>query len=83
MVAPSMRSQELDVVYSLLRAAAAQKQPVTAVYDGLPRAVMPTLAGEEHARRVASILLSVWRREGKRPPDVAGGCGRLALYRRG
>ena len=41
-----MRSQELDVVYSLLRAAAAQKQPVTAVYDGLPRLLCPHLLGK-------------------------------------
>lgn len=33
------------MVYSLLRAAAAQKQPVTAVYDGLPRLLCHTCWG--------------------------------------
>ena len=34
------------MVYSLLRAAAAQKQPVTAVYDGLLRLLCPHLLGK-------------------------------------
>jgi len=46
MAVPSMRTQSWDVVYSLLRSAAAQKQPVAALYDGLPRWLCPHLLGK-------------------------------------
>jgi hypothetical protein len=46
MAAPSMKPQTLEFVYSLLRTAAAQKQPVAAVYEGRPRLLCPHLLGK-------------------------------------
>jgi hypothetical protein len=73
-----MGSQELDVVYSLLRAAAAQKQPVT----GCRGCYAHTCWGRTSEVSCEHSAIRVEER-GKASPDVAGGCGRLALYRRG
>ena len=39
------RAQALNEVYALLRTAAAHKQPVSAMYDGLPRLLCPHVLG--------------------------------------
>ena len=45
MTPESTNAQPLDEIYELLRAAVARKQPVAAVYDGLPRLLCPHLLG--------------------------------------
>ena len=50
------------MVYSLLRAAAAQKQPVTAVYDGLPRLFCPHLLGKNKRGELRAFCIRVEER---------------------
>jgi hypothetical protein len=45
MPARPMDSQALEDVYSLLRVAATKRQPVAAIYEGLPRLCCPHLLG--------------------------------------
>ena len=41
----SAKSQSSDEIYALMRVAAARKQPIAAIYDGLPRLLCPHLLG--------------------------------------
>jgi hypothetical protein len=44
------RNQAMQEIYSLLRVAAARRQPVAAVYDGLPRLLCPHVLGRKAGR---------------------------------
>ena len=46
MSAPATASPALEDVYSLLRLAATKRQPVAAIYEGLPRLFCPHLLGK-------------------------------------
>lgn len=46
----SARRQTLDEIYALLRVAAARKQPVAAIYDGLSRLLCPHVLGRKAGR---------------------------------
>ena len=50
MTPQSAGGQGLGEVYGLLRLAAARKQPVTAIYDGLPRLLCPHVLGRKSGR---------------------------------
>jgi hypothetical protein len=77
------RAQSLDEIYVLLLTAAARKQPVTAMYDGLPRLLCQHVLGREPGRSSSRVLLSVWRQQWQRLADWAGGNEWLALRRSG
>ena len=51
------RTQTLDEIYDLLRAAAARKQPVAAIYDGLPRLLCPHVLGRN--RKVVCVRSAI------------------------
>ena len=72
MPAPLMRTQTLSVVYPLLRTAAAQKQPVAAVYDGRPRLFCPHLLGKNKKVSCERSAIRVEERV-----EVAYGRGRM------
>ena len=44
------KAQAVSEIYELLRLAAARKQPVSAVYDGLPRLLCPHVLGRKSGR---------------------------------
>jgi hypothetical protein len=44
------KGQAVSEVYDLLRLAAASRQPVAAVYDGLPRLLGPHVLGRKSGR---------------------------------
>ena len=45
-----IKGQAVSEVYDLLRLAAARRQPVAAVYDGLPRLLCPYVLGRKSGR---------------------------------
>ena len=47
----SSRMQSVDEIYGLLRAAGTSKQPVSAMYEGLPRLFCPHLLGKSKQGR--------------------------------
>ena len=49
------KAQVLDEIYALLRRAAAGKQPVAAVYDGLPRLLCPHVLGRNREGRLRAF----------------------------
>ena len=49
------KAQALDEIYSLLRIAAARKQPVAAVYDGFPRLFCPHVLGRNREGRPRAL----------------------------
>ena len=51
----SSRSQSLEEIYALLRASAARKVPITAIYDGLPRLLCPHLLGRNKEGRLRAF----------------------------
>jgi hypothetical protein len=72
--------QTVEDMYQLLWTAIANRQPVSAIYQELPRLFCPQPVGPQSAGPAARALLSVWRRERKRirTDRVAG---ELALRR--
>jgi hypothetical protein len=48
-------AQTVDDIYALLRTAAAGKQPVAAVYDGLPRWLCPHVLGRNKEGRLRAF----------------------------
>jgi hypothetical protein len=50
MTPESTKAQRLEEIYDLLRAAAAHRQPVAAVYDGLLRLLCPHVLGRKSGR---------------------------------
>lgn len=50
-----VQALELDEIYALLRSAAARKQPVFAVYDGLPRLLCPHVLGRNREGRLRAF----------------------------
>jgi hypothetical protein len=49
------RTQVLDEIYALLRIAAARKQPVAAIYDGIPRLLCPHVLGRNREGRLRTF----------------------------
>jgi hypothetical protein len=47
--------QAVDEIYALLRTAAARKQPVAAMYDGLPRLLCPHVLGRNREGRLRAL----------------------------
>lgn len=45
----------LDEIYALLRTAAARKQPVAAIYDGIPRLLCPHVLGRNREGRLRTF----------------------------
>jgi hypothetical protein len=44
------KAQSVSEIYKLLRLAAVRRQPVTAIYDGLPRLLCPHVLGRKSGR---------------------------------
>ena len=49
------RTQGVDEIYDLLRAAATRRQPVAAMYDGLPRWLCPHVLGRNREGRLRAL----------------------------
>jgi hypothetical protein len=82
MPAPWMRTQTLSVVYSLLRTAAARKQPVAAVYDGRPRLFCPHLLGKNKKGELRAFCYQGGGESGsglRTGPDGMGGWRCIAV----
>jgi len=55
MTPESTRAQPAEAINDLVRAAAARKQPVAAVYDGFPRLLCPHLLGRSKEGRLRTF----------------------------
>ena len=55
MRAPPAKSQKVIEVYELLLVAATRRQPVAAIYDGLPRLLCPHVLGRKQSQRHALV----------------------------
>ena len=53
------KAQGADEIYTLLRRAASGKQPVAAVYDGLPRLLCSHVFGRNRKGRLARSAISM------------------------
>ena len=50
MTPQASKAEDVSQIYELLHLAAARRQPVTAVYDGLPRLLCPHVLGRKSGR---------------------------------
>ena len=78
----SARWQQLEEIYSLLRTAATCKQPVAAMYKGLPRLLCPHLLGRNREGLLRAFCHQYGRESGSglRPaPEGIGGWRCIAI----
>ena len=71
----SARPQTLDEIYALLRAAAAHKLHIAAVYDGLPRLLCPHLLGRNKEGRLRALCYQFGGESGSGLRMVSEGMG--------
>ncbi len=69
------RPQTVDEIYALLRAAAAGKLPIAAVYDGLPRLLCPHLLGRNKKGRQRALCYQFGGESGSGLPMTPEGLG--------
>ena len=55
MTPQASRTQSVEEIYALLRTATAGKQPVAAMYDGLPRLLCPHVLGRNREGRLRAL----------------------------
>jgi hypothetical protein len=65
--------QAVNEIYELLRRAAARRQPVAAIYGGLPRVFCPHVLGRKADRRHALVYQIGGRSNSGLPVIAAGG----------
>jgi hypothetical protein len=75
MSSPCLEGQALNEVYLLLRVAAAERQPVAAVYDGLPRLFCPHLLGKTRNGELRAFCYQCGGESGSGLGKVAEGLG--------
>ena len=71
----SAKPQALDEIYALMRVAAARKQPITAIYDGLPRLLCPHLLGRNKEGRLRALCFQFGGESGSGLRIVPQGMG--------
>lgn len=59
MTPESTRAQPVEAIDDLVRAAAARKQPVAAIYDGFPRLLCPHLLGRNKEGRLRTLRSAI------------------------
>ena len=82
MPAPSMKPETVDVVYSLLRMAATQKQPVAAVYEERSRLLCPHLLGRNQSGELRAFCYQCGGESGsglRTGPEGVGGWRCIAV----
>jgi len=76
------RTQALDEIYGLLRAAAARKQPVAAMYGGFPRSLCPHILGRNREGRLRAFCYQFGGSSGsglRLGPEGSGGWRCIAV----
>jgi len=71
----SAKPQSLDEIYALMRVAAARKQPIAAIYDGLPRLLCPHLLGRNKEGRLRALCYQFGGESGSGLRMAAQGMG--------
>jgi hypothetical protein len=78
----SAKAQSVEEIYDLLRAAVARKQPVAAIYNGLPRLLCPHVLGRNRERRLRALCYQVGGSSGsglRLGPEGIGGWRCIAV----
>jgi hypothetical protein len=71
----SAKPQSLDEIDALMRVAAARKQPIAAIYDGLPRLLCPHLLGRNKEGRLRALCYQFGGESGSGLRMAAQGMG--------
>jgi hypothetical protein len=69
------KPQALDEIYALMRVAAARKQPIAAIYDGLPRLLCPHVLGRNKEGRLRALCYQFGGESGSGLRMAAQGMG--------